>query len=79
MREDAASKGARYVATGRLVVRAVDEASGTVHADCRGDGQVYRLGYDRGSSWHCDCPAVGRCSHEYALGLVVDVASPRVR
>jgi hypothetical protein len=71
-REDAAAKGRRYLAEGRLVVRAVDEIAGTVRAACRGDGAVYALGRDRGG-WFCSCPARGRCAHLVALGLVVAV------
>ena len=68
MRENAAAKGRRYVGEGRLLVDHV--ANGDVRARCRGDGAVYRLTV-RDERWTCDCPALGRCSHLYALGLVV--------
>ena len=69
-RENAAAKGRRYLAEGRLVVRAVDERAGTARAVCRGDGAVYALGRD-GGGWFCSCPARSRCAHLVALGLVV--------
>ncbi len=67
-RENAATKARRYVSEGRLVVDLV--ANGEVRARCRGDGAIYRLGY-RNGRWACSCPALGRCSHLVALGLVV--------
>lgn len=67
MRENALNKGRRYVAEGRLVVRSVNSES--ARAECRGDGAIYSLGFD-GGRWWCSCPALGRCSHQYALGLV---------
>jgi uncharacterized Zn finger protein len=72
MRESAEAKGRRYVTEGRLVVRLVDGHQ--IEAECRGSGEVYRLGY-RPGSWWCECPAVGRCSHLVALQLVC--VSPR--
>jgi hypothetical protein len=49
------------------VIRSVTAES--ARAECRGDGAIYKVGFadDR---WSCDCPALGRCSHQYALGLV---------
>jgi uncharacterized Zn finger protein len=67
-RENAAVKARRYVAEGRLTVELV--ADGEVRARCRGDGAIYRLTYEDGR-WSCTCPALGRCSHLMALGLVV--------
>jgi hypothetical protein len=67
MRENALIKGRRYVAEGRLVVRAVDAES--ARAECRGNGAIYLVGFELGR-WSCNCPALGRCSHQYALGLV---------
>jgi uncharacterized Zn finger protein len=66
-RENAAAKGRRYVAEGRLIVEHV--GAGEVRARCRGGGAVYRLGFKNGR-WSCTCPALGRCSHLCALGLV---------
>jgi hypothetical protein len=68
MCENATGKARRYVAEGRLIVRAVDSTS--ARAECRGDGVIYEVGFKDGR-WFCDCPALGRCSHEYALGLVL--------
>jgi hypothetical protein len=67
VRENALNKGRRYVCEGRLVVRAVDDRN--AHAECRGDGAIYKVGFTDGR-WTCDCPALTRCSHQYALGLV---------
>ena len=68
MREDAETKGRRYLTEGRLVVELV--VAGEVRARCRGGGAVYRLGFVDGR-WWCECPAHGRCSHLVALELVV--------
>jgi uncharacterized Zn finger protein len=67
VRENALNKGRRYVAEGRLVVRSV--TAQTAWAECRGDGAIHTLGFADGR-WWCTCPARGRCSHQYALGLV---------
>jgi hypothetical protein len=67
VRENALGKGRRYVAEGRLMVRSVTAES--ARAVCRGDGAVYQPGFE-GGRWFCDCPAFGRCSHQYALGPV---------
>ena len=67
MRENALTKGRRYVAEGRLVVRSVTAES--ARAECRGDGAIYKVGFADGR-WSCNCPALGRCSHQFALGLV---------
>ncbi|MDQ7910780.1 hypothetical protein RB614_40445 [Phytohabitans sp. ZYX-F-186] len=75
-RESAASKAARYLAEGRLVVLRV--VPGEVDATCRGDGAVYQVTYRRGL-WHCTCDARGRCSHKLALGLVVAPSTERYR
>jgi hypothetical protein len=67
VRENALNKGRRYAAEGRLVVRFVE--AGSARAECRGDGATYVVGFESGR-WSCSCPALGRCSHQYALGLV---------
>jgi hypothetical protein len=67
-RESAAVKGRRYLTEGRLTVERVDGA--LVSGMCRGDsGELYTLGYGP-QAWHCDCPALRRCSHLTALMLV---------
>jgi uncharacterized Zn finger protein len=66
-RENAETKGRRYVAEGRLTVDHV--SADEIRARCRGDGAVYQLGLNRGE-WYCNCPALGRCSHLVALKLV---------
>lgn len=67
MREDAAAKGRRLLAEGRLIVTHVGtEISGR----CRGDsGEIHAVGHVTGK-WYCSCPALGRCSHLIALQLV---------
>lgn len=75
-RETVATKAARYVCEGRLVVTSVigDE----VRAICRGDGQLYHCGHEPGRGWHCDCPARGdRCAHLAALRLVTIRRAPQ--
>jgi hypothetical protein len=67
VRENALSKGRRYAAEGRLVVRSLNLEG--ARAECRGDGTIYALGFEDGR-WWCSCQARGRCSHQYALGLV---------
>ena len=68
-REGAALKGRRYVAEARLTVTEV--RPGRVRAVCKGDGALYRLGWERGE-WFCDCPARSTsCAHLVGLRLVV--------
>lgn len=67
VRENALNKGRRYAAEGRLVIWSVDATS--ARAECRGDGGIYTLGFDN-ERWFCNRPALGRNSHQYALGLV---------
>lgn len=64
-------KHLQYVIEGRVVLIAVSPSE--VDARVRGDGAVYRTGWSRTRSWHCDCPARTRCAHMRALGLVVAV------
>jgi hypothetical protein len=66
-REGAETKGRRYLTEGRLLVEAV--TAHRIDATCRGNGEVYAVGYQRGG-WACTCPALGRCSHLVALQLV---------
>jgi hypothetical protein len=66
-RENAAGKGRRYLAEGRLVIEEVDAVG--IRAICRGLGAVYSLGYEKGR-WYCECPAKGLCAHLVALQLV---------
>lgn len=68
-RENAASKGRRLVAEGRLTVTELSRER--VVAECKGDsGAVYRLGWTD-LRWACDCPARSKCAHLTALQLVV--------
>lgn len=65
--ENVDAKGRRYVSEGRLTVEHLD--SQEIRATVRGEGAMYKLGYQRGS-WKCSCPALTRCSHLVALMLV---------
>ncbi len=70
-RENAQDKSRRLLVNGRLRVVKVDGA--LIIAECRGDsGAIYHLGHDpkRAPHWRCGCPAVGPCSHLYALWAV---------
>jgi uncharacterized Zn finger protein len=68
-REDAQAKGRRYALEGRVQVYRVDDH--VVRATVRGQGEVYRCGYDEGDGWWCGCLARTRCSHLVALQMVV--------
>jgi uncharacterized Zn finger protein len=71
-RESPEQKAARYLAEGRVVISTA--GPGYVDATVRGDGEVYKVGYRRGS-WFCSCPARGRCAHLLAVGLVTAPSS----
>ena len=62
-RENAATKGRRYLTEGRLVITSVLPGE-RVRAAARGDGRIHRLG------WHARTDA---CSHLIALRLVVAI------
>lgn len=68
MREDARTKGVRYVSEGRLTVTRVD--GDHVVATCRGAGAIYRCGHNPSRGWWCNCPARSTCAHVHALCLV---------
>jgi len=73
-RENAQDKSRRLLVSGRLRVVKVDGA--LIIAECRGDsGAIYHLGHEPGARkpWRCTCPAVGPCSHLYALWAVTAV------
>jgi hypothetical protein len=70
-RESIGAKAARYLREARLAVLRVD--GDLIEAECRGAGEVYRLGHRpgrRGGWWWCSCPARGHCCHLAALQLV---------
>lgn len=76
MRESAETKGRRYATEGRLLVLEIN--ADAIRARCRGDGHVYRLGWNPADRWWCSCPARGdRCSHLVALRLVTIVEVSR--
>ena len=57
-RENAQSKGERYLLSGRLTVRLVTPER--IDAFCKGDsGHTYRVIHDAGM-WSCSCPAKQR-------------------
>jgi hypothetical protein len=51
-RENAETKGRRYLVEGRLLVEHVD--SNGIVATCRGNWAKYRLGHN-GTAWGCTC------------------------
>lgn len=67
-REDARTKGVRYLAEGRLIVEAVE--GDFVLARCRGNGAIYACGHTPRRGWWCDCAAKTHCSHLWALMTV---------
>lgn len=79
MKETVAAKAGRYLAEGRVIVRALDEAAGIVSADVRGGGAVYTVARTRDTGWVCTCPARGTCCHLTAVQLVVAVERPEAR
>ena len=71
-RENAATRGRRYLTEGRIVITSVQPGQ-RVRAAARGDGRIHRLGWHAGR-WWCDCPArTDACSHLIALRLVVAI------
>lgn len=71
-RENAASKAARYLISGRVQIRSVTPTE--VIADVRGGGFLWRVEYSDGW-WRCTCPARSKCSHLVAVEQVVVVES----
>jgi hypothetical protein len=68
MMEFGALKARRFLAEGRLLI--LEVAVDRIAALCRGDTDLYSLGY-AADEWACDCPARSRrCSHLQALHLV---------
>ena len=69
MRENALSKGERYLLSGRLTIRLVTPER--IEAHVKGDsGHTYRVIYDAGR-WSRSCPARTRCAHLIALKRVL--------
>ncbi len=68
-RETIQAKASRYLISARLTVLAV--RGDHVHAQCRGDGEVYDLGHHPARGWWCDCAARRDCAHLVALRSVV--------
>lgn len=63
MRENAASKAARYLTEGRVILTEVSK--GKVAASVRGEGAIYHAGFS--GEWYCSCPAVRDCCHIRAV------------
>lgn len=70
-RENAATKGKRYLVEGRLMILHVGPSR--VIARCRGTGVVHDLGFLNGR-YFCSCAARSTCSHLHALQSVVSIA-----
>jgi uncharacterized Zn finger protein len=67
--ESAEEKAIRYLAEGRVKVRAVSD--GVVDADVQGSGEKAYRTRREGRRWSCDCPAWHRqCCHVRAVRLV---------
>jgi uncharacterized Zn finger protein len=67
-RENAAAKGQRLLAEGRVIVKSITPQA--VTASVRGDsGLIYTVVGDLGG-WSCPCDALTRCSHIQAVALV---------
>jgi len=75
VRENAAVKAHRYLTEGRVVLLTV--TTDTVAGVVRGDAALHRVDYGVRRGWRCSCPAVGRCSHLLAVGLVTAVGRVR--
>lgn len=73
MRENAAAKARRYLTEGRVVLELVWHQE--VAAAVRGDAAIHRVEFSSRRGWRCTCPAVGRCAHLLAVGLVVALGS----
>ncbi len=70
-REDAERRSVRLLATGRVMIRRLDDRGLLAHV--RGDsGQVRTVIYGF-CRWTCDCPARSRCAHVRAVQKVVAV------
>ena len=68
MRENAASKGRRYLIEGRVIVTAV--SGDVIAARVRGDGAIHTCGWEPMVGWRCSCHARTACSHLLAVRLV---------
>lgn len=68
MRENAFAKSRRLLVSGCVTVVRCDQAG--VVALVKGDTGMHRVTNDDGD-WHCDCKAVGMCSHGLATAAVV--------
>lgn len=66
-RENAETKGVRYLTSRRLVV--LEARTGYLLAVVRGSGELHNVTFGRGG-WSCTCPARGTCSHLYAARLI---------
>jgi uncharacterized Zn finger protein len=69
MRENVTAKAVRILTEGRISVIRVDPDG--VLALVRGDtAAIYTVTFN-GTRWDCTCPALGRCSHAFAVQRVV--------
>jgi hypothetical protein len=75
VRENVETKARRYLTEGRVRIRLLNEESGVVDAEVRGNGAVYAVDHDD-KGWSCDCAARTECAHIAALKCVT-VLKPR--
>jgi uncharacterized Zn finger protein len=66
-REDALTKGKRYLTEARLQVVTIEPD--LIQATCKGSGVEWHLGW-RPGGWWCNCPARTLCAHLVALQCV---------
>lgn len=72
-RESVQQKAIRYLAEGRIRIRACLEDDGLLEADVRGLGAVYAAGRNS-DGWFCDCPSrTIDCAHVIALKSVTAI------
>ncbi len=80
MSESVDVKARRMLTYGHLQVLRVRRRDGLVLARCRGDHDVYELGFAPDlSEWWCSCPSRVQCSHLVALQLVTTPFEPPPR
>ena len=72
-KETKIEKSIRYLTSGRVAVRYVDDQTGKaeVHVTGDGGGEPYRVYREEDYQWSCDCPATVKCSHILAVMAVV--------
>lgn len=77
-REDAASKGRRYLREGRVVVERVTPGE-LIVASVRGAGEHHSVTWQDAPGWACTCPARSTCSHLHAVQMVTSTTPAKYR